>query len=115
MTKNINEPKWFKNAISQLPIKCSTKIKGTKIVYNVWGEKSKPGIIFIHGGMAHAEWWSFIAPYFAKTHRVIAMNLGGMGDSGWKKKYSVETWGAEIVGVCKKEKLKKQEIEFTFF
>ena len=57
--------------------------------------------------MAHAEWWNFIGPYFAKTHRVIAMNLGGMGESDWKKKYSIESWGDEIVGVCKKEKLKK--------
>ena len=100
-------PKWFEKAIANKPDVLSVKIKGTKISYNAWGDKSKPGLIFIHGGMAHAEWWSFIAPYFAKTHRVIAMNLGGMGDSEWKKKYSVESWGAEIVGVCKKGKLKK--------
>ena len=100
-------PMWFEKAIANKPEVLSVKIKGTKISYNAWGDKSKPGLIFIHGGMAHAEWWSFIAPYFAKTHRVIAMNLGGMGDSEWKKKYSVESWGAEIVGVCKKEKLKK--------
>ena len=100
-------PKWFEKAIANKPEVLSVKIKGINISYNAWGDKSKPGLIFIHGGMAHAEWWSFIAPYFAKTHRVIAMNLGGMGDSEWKKKYSVESWGAEIVGVCKKEKLKK--------
>ena len=35
------------------------------------------------------------------------MNLGGMGDSEWRKEYSTETWGLEIEGVCKKEKLKK--------
>ena len=57
--------------------------------------------------MAHADWWNFITPYFLKTHRVIAMNLGGMGDSEWRKEYSTETWGLEIEGVCKKEKLKK--------
>ena len=74
-------PKWFEKAIANKPEVLSVKIKGTKISYNAWGDKSKPGLIFIHGGMAHAEWWSFIAPYFAKTHRVIAMNLGGMGDS----------------------------------
>ena len=74
-------PKWFEKAISNNPEIRSTTIKGTKIVYNAWGDKFKPGLIFIHGGMAHAEWWSFIAPYFAKTHRVIAMNLGGMAVS----------------------------------
>ena len=102
-----NSPKWFQEAIAEEPKKLSVKIKGTKIVYNAWGDKKNPGILFVHGGMAHAGWWSFIAPYFSKTHRVIAMNLGGMGDSDWRKDYSMEIWGEEIVGVCKKEKLKK--------
>ena len=104
---NPNSPKWFQEALSQDPEVLSVKIKGTKIVYNAWGDKKNPGILFVHGGMAHADWWSFIAPYFSKTHRVIAMNLGGMGDSEWRKNYSTEIWGQEIVGVCKKEKLKK--------
>ena len=104
---NTNTPQWFKDSIANNPEICSVKVKGTKIVYNTWGDKKNPGLIFVHGGMAHAEWWNFIGPYFAKTHRVIAMNLGGMGESDWKKKYSIESWGDEIVGVCKKEKLKK--------
>ena len=104
----INEtPKWFLDALAQKPDIKTVKIKGSKISYNCWGEKNKPGLIFVHGGMAHADWWNFITPYFLKTHRVIAMNLGGMGDSEWRKEYSTETWGLEIEGVCKKEKLKK--------
>ena len=67
MSKNSNEiPSWFTHSIEQKPEILSLKINGTKIVYNAWGDKSKPGLIFIHGGMAHAEWWSFIAPYFVK-------------------------------------------------
>ena len=100
-------PKWFIDALAQKPDIKTVKIKGSKISYNCWGEKNKPGLIFVHGGMAHADWWNFITPYFLKTHRVIAMNLGGMGDSEWRKEYSTETWGLEIEGVCKKEKLKK--------
>ena len=100
-------PKWFLDALAQKPEIKTVKIKGSIISYNCWGEKNKPGLIFVHGGMAHADWWNFITPYFLKTHRVIAMNLGGMGDSEWRKEYSTETWGLEIEGVCKKEKLKK--------
>ena len=100
-------PKWFLDALAQKPEIKSVKIKGSNILYNCWGEKNKPGLIFVHGGMAHADWWNFITPYFLKSHRVIAMNLGGMGDSEWRKEYSTETWGLEIEGVCKKEKLKK--------
>ena len=105
--KSSETPKWFLDAIAQKPDTKTVKIKGSKISYNCWGEKNKPGLIFVHGGMAHADWWNFITPYFLKTHRVIAMNLGGMGDSDWRKEYSTETWGLEIEGVCKKEKLKK--------
>ena len=105
--KSNETPKWFLNALAQKPDIKTVKIKGSKISYNCWGEKNKPGLIFVHGGMAHADWWNFITPYFLKTHRVIAMNLGGMGDSEWRKEYSTETWGLEIEGVCKKEKLKK--------
>ena len=105
--KSNETPKWFLDALAQKPDIKTVKIKGSKISYNCWGEKNKPGLIFVHGGMAHADWWNFITPYFLKTHRVIAMNLGGMGDSEWRKEYSTETWGLEIEGVCKKEKLKK--------
>ena len=105
--KTNETPKWFLDALAQKPDIKTVKIKGSKISYNCWGEKNKPGLIFVHGGMAHADWWNFITPYFLKTHRVIAMNLGGMGDSEWRKEYSTETWGLEIEGVCKKEKLKK--------
>jgi len=105
--KSSETPKWFLDALAQKPDIKTVKIKGSKISYNCWGEKNKPGLIFVHGGMAHADWWNFITPYFLKTHRVIAMNLGGMGDSEWRKEYSTETWGLEIEGVCKKEKLKK--------
>ncbi len=105
--KSSETPKWFLDALAQKPDIKTVKIKGSKISYNCWGEKNKPGLIFVHGGMAHADWWNFITPYFLKTHRVIAMNLGGMGDSDWRKEYSTETWGLEIEGVCKKEKLKK--------
>ena len=105
--KSNETPKWFLDALAQKPDIKTVKIKGSKILYNCWGEKNNPGLIFVHGGMAHADWWNFITPYFLKTHRVIAMNLGGMGDSEWRKEYSTETWGLEIEGVCKKEKLKK--------
>ncbi|MEC8201787.1 MAG: alpha/beta hydrolase, partial [Pseudomonadota bacterium] len=40
------------------------------------------GLLFIHGGGAHAHWWSFIAPFFAENRPVAAIDLSGMGDSG---------------------------------
>ena len=100
-------PKWFKEALDLKPTTQSLQVDGVNIKYLAWGEKNKHGILFVHGGMAHAHWWSFIAPYFAKTHRVIAMNLSGMGDSDWRENYASELWGKEIVEIAKYEKLNK--------
>ena len=104
---SIDSPKWFKEALELKPSAQSLRVNGVNINYLAWGEKNKPGILFVHGGMAHAHWWSFIAPYFAKTHRVIAMNLSGMGDSDWRENYASELWGKEIVEIAKYEKLNK--------
>ena len=106
MIKN-ETPQWYKEALNLKPTTQSLQVDGVNIKYLAWGEKNKPGILFVHGGMAHAHWWSFIAPYFAKTHRVIAMNLSGMGDSDWRKNYASELWGKEIVEIAKHEKLNK--------
>ena len=103
----IDSPSWFTEALKLEPATHTLNVEGANINYLAWGEKNKPGIIFVHGGMAHAHWWSFIAPYFAKTHRVIAMNLSGMGDSDWRESYASELWGKEIVEITKYEKLNK--------
>ena len=105
--KSIDSPQWFNDALELKPSVQSLKVDGVNINYLAWGEKNKPGILFVHGGMAHAHWWSFIAPYFSKTHRVIAMNLSGMGDSDWRENYASELWGKEIVEIAKYEKLNK--------
>ena len=94
---NLESPKWFQDALEQKPESQSIEVDGANISYLTWGKKENPGILFVHGGMAHAHWWSFIAPFFAKTHRVIAMNLSGMGDSDWRENYASELWGKEIV------------------
>jgi pimeloyl-ACP methyl ester carboxylesterase len=36
------------------------KVDGTRIHYLHWGEIGRPGIVFVHGGAAHAHWWSFV-------------------------------------------------------
>ena len=46
--------------------------------------------MFLHGGAAHADWWSFIAPFFAKDYRVVASTFTGMGRSDWREHYVFE-------------------------
>ena len=41
------------------------EVEGAKVEVLAWGQRGKPGLMFLHGGAAHADWWSFIAPFFA--------------------------------------------------
>ena len=88
-------PAWFHDAIN---IKPSEKIlEDTKgnLSYSVWPSLSenKNLMIFIHGTGAHKKWWYPIAPQFVNYSNVIAVDLPGMGDSGFREKYSIKDFG----------------------
>ncbi|WP_413467594.1 alpha/beta fold hydrolase [Mycobacterium sp. RTGN3] len=53
--------------------------------------------MLVHGGAAHSGWWDHIAPFFAQTHRVIAPDLSGHGDSGTRTTYHLHTWAREVL------------------
>jgi pimeloyl-ACP methyl ester carboxylesterase len=56
--------------------------------------------LFVHGGGAHSHWWSYIiAPYFTRDFCVAAIDLSGMGDSGWRAHYNSELRAEEIRAV----------------
>ncbi len=71
-------------------------MEGAKIELLTWGQVGKPGLIFVHGNSAHADWWSFICPFFADDYRVAALSISGMGASDWRETYSFETFATEI-------------------
>jgi pimeloyl-ACP methyl ester carboxylesterase len=89
-------PAWFDAAIAQAPERSLIEAAGARIELLTWGEIGKPGLLFLHGNGAHADWWSFIAPFFANDWRVAAISWAGMGDSDWREAYSGETFAAEI-------------------
>ncbi|HYM36395.1 MAG TPA: alpha/beta hydrolase [Steroidobacteraceae bacterium] len=77
-------------------------VAGNRIHYLEWsGPKNAPALLLIHGFMGHAHWWDFVAPALAENYRVLAMDIGGMGDSGYREKYSLDTCVAEIAGVIR--------------
>jgi len=79
--KEPDAPKWFTDAIAQEPERSFVTSLGTQIEVLTWGEIGKPGLLLAHGNSAHADWWSFIAPYLAQDFRVASMSLAGMGAS----------------------------------
>jgi pimeloyl-ACP methyl ester carboxylesterase len=80
-------PAWFERAVAIEPDRSFVEVESAKVETLAWGERGKPGLIFLHGGAAHADWWSFIAPFFAREWRVVAPTFTGMGRSDWRAAY----------------------------
>jgi len=74
-------------------------VAGCAINYLTWGETDKPPLVLVHGGAAHAMWWSALAPQLARHYYVIAPDLSGHGDSGHREIYPVEGWADEVLAV----------------
>ncbi len=93
-------PKWFDEALADMPQSAFVTVEGARIHYLRWGNRKLPGLLLVHGNAAHAYWWSFIAPFLARDYNVAAMDLSGMGDSEWRKSYSMETFVKEQLAVA---------------
>ena len=109
-------PDWFKRAVNT-PVKSNYVIvDDCAIHYLTWEvndsprHPQKPGLLFIHGGGAHANWWRFIAPSFIDKYRVAAIDLSGMGDSEKREEYSAALRAQEILHVLKAAELGPQPI-----
>jgi pimeloyl-ACP methyl ester carboxylesterase len=94
-------PQWFKDAIAREPERVYVESLGSKLEVLTWGEVGKPGLLFVHGNSAHADWWSFIAPFFADDYRVASMSLAGMGASDWREKYSFTDFAEDAEAVSR--------------
>ena len=92
-------PAWFTAAIAAAPERSTVTVAGAALEVLTWGERGKPGLLFLHGNGAHAGWWNFIAPFFAADFRVVAFSWSGMGGSDHRPAYSVATFVAEIAAV----------------
>ncbi|MBC2778557.1 alpha/beta fold hydrolase [Parasphingopyxis marina] len=94
-------PKWFEEALALMPDRHRVASEGAEIEYFTWGEAGQPGLLFLHGGGAHALWWAHIAPFFAKGYRVAAMSMSGMGGSDWRDRYSIAQHARDMRAVAK--------------
>jgi pimeloyl-ACP methyl ester carboxylesterase len=98
-------PEWFDWAIGQPSEEASVEVAGAKIRYSAWGEVGKRGLVFVHGGRAHRNWWRPFAPFFSERFRVVALDLSGMGDSDWRPRYSMDRIVDELFAVIEAAEL----------
>ena len=94
------EPAWFTAALAAPRREGNALAGGVPIHYLEWGEAGAPGLLLVHGGAAHAHWWSFLAPLLADGWHCAALDLSGHGDSGRRDAYSLEAWAGEVMKVA---------------
>lgn len=93
-------PAWFRRALA---VPCTdewVEVAGARVHYLAWGEPGRRGMVFVHGGAAHAHWWTHVAASFARDFRVVALDLSGHGDSDHRAAYSLTGWTEEVVAVA---------------
>lgn len=98
-------PDWFHDAVAHPLTSNYAEAEGCAVHYLKWADPAPAdhagisGLLFVHGGGAHANWWRFVAPFFTGRGPVAAMDLTGMGDSGRRTAYNAELRAKEIAAV----------------
>lgn len=101
----MNPPDWFVRNIERSPRRGSTEVSGAQIETLTWGEIGAPGLLFVHGNGAHADWWTPLAPFFSNDRHVAAFSFSGMGRSDRRGAYSIEVFSEEVVAVADANRL----------
>lgn len=107
-------PHWFSSALADAPERRQVDVGGAAIEALSWGERGRPGLLFMHGYAAHADWWSFIAPFFSSTFRVTALSWSGMGGSGRRPSYTTSLYAEEAIAVSEATGLFEADRRPTF-
>jgi pimeloyl-ACP methyl ester carboxylesterase len=94
-------PQWFKEALATPRQEGWLDSAGCPIHYFSWGNPANPGILLLHGFLAHARCFGFIAPLLAKDYYVVAYDFSGMGDSGTREEYPDEVRLQELMDVAR--------------
>ncbi|MGO9027572.1 MAG: alpha/beta fold hydrolase [Acidimicrobiales bacterium] len=93
-------PAWFRNALDVRQTDLEVEVDGCAIHALACGRPGDRGLVFVHGGGAHAHWWTHVAASFSEEFRVVCIDLSGHGDSGHRSEYSLEQWTEEVVAVA---------------
>jgi pimeloyl-ACP methyl ester carboxylesterase len=93
-------PEWFKRALSEPLTDLEVDVDGCPIHVMAGGTEGRRGLVFVHGGGAHAHWWTHVAARFCDDFRVVMLDLSGHGDSGSRPAYSLEQWTEEVMAAA---------------
>lgn len=72
---------------------------GVGIAYSQQGS-GEPALVFIHGWSCDRTYWRHQLEPFARSHRVVSVDLAGHGDSGRQRSpWSFQAFGADVRAV----------------
>mgnify|MGYP001562593721 FL=1 len=93
-------PQWFEDALTMPRSEGWLDSGGCPVHYFSWGKPANPGILLLHGFLAHSRCFAFIAPLLAKEFHVVAYDFSGMGDSGTRDSYPDQVRLQELMDVA---------------
>jgi pimeloyl-ACP methyl ester carboxylesterase len=96
-------PEWFQNAIDHPRVETWVTCGDIQVRALHWQNPAGGGIpmIALHGGMAHADWWRFIAPQLLPKYDVVAIDLSGHGLSDRRPDYHFDYWIEEVCATAR--------------
>ncbi len=65
-----NAPDWFRRALAVPFEQGEVDVEGATVRFLAWGEPGRRGLVFVHGGGAHAHWWTHVAAKFADARQL---------------------------------------------
>ena len=93
-------PNWFEQALAVPREEGWLESGGCPVHYFRWGDPSKPGLLLMHGFLAHSRCFAFIAPFLAQDYHIVAYDFSGMGDSGARETYPDDVRLEELMDVA---------------
>jgi len=77
----------------------SVVVDGARVSYSLEGTGAV-NVVLVHGFAAHRQWWDWVVPELLRDFRILRVDLSGHGESDHRNRYSIETWGTEVVAAA---------------
>ena len=100
-TETSAAPGWFRRALAVPFADGRVEVDGAPIHYLAWGEPGRRGLVFVHGGGAHAHWWTHVAAHVRRRLPGAGPRpVGPRRQRPPRRTYSLEQWTGEVMAVA---------------
>jgi pimeloyl-ACP methyl ester carboxylesterase len=73
---------------------------GVEIAYATYGDNAQDAVVLVHGWLGNRTYWAQQIEILAERYQVIALDLGGHGESGLgRSDWTLEAFGDDVVAV----------------